>query len=118
MFCPNCKAEYRDGFYKCADCNEDLTYELPVEEEVRMQDEDKPGGNLKTVQTYMSEAEASVALSFLVSNGINGILLGDNHGMRAYGSCIRYNKLMVDEKDVDRAKELLDSSMTGQEEES
>jgi hypothetical protein len=24
MFCPQCKAEYREGFYRCADCNIDL----------------------------------------------------------------------------------------------
>jgi hypothetical protein len=31
MFCPLCKAEYRPGFTRCADCEVDLVYELPVE---------------------------------------------------------------------------------------
>jgi hypothetical protein len=30
MFCPNCKAEYRDGFTRCADCDVDLVWELPA----------------------------------------------------------------------------------------
>jgi hypothetical protein len=29
MFCPNCKAEYRDGFTSCADCRVDLAPERP-----------------------------------------------------------------------------------------
>jgi len=32
MFCPVCKAEYRLGFTKCADCGVDLVKNLPVEE--------------------------------------------------------------------------------------
>jgi hypothetical protein len=30
MFCPSCKAEYRSGFTRCADCDVELVYELPV----------------------------------------------------------------------------------------
>jgi hypothetical protein len=29
MFCPNCKAEYRSGFTRCADCHVDLVEKLP-----------------------------------------------------------------------------------------
>ena len=29
MICPNCKTEYRDGFYVCADCNINLVSDLP-----------------------------------------------------------------------------------------
>jgi len=28
MFCPKCKAEYREGFTECADSNVTLVYEL------------------------------------------------------------------------------------------
>jgi hypothetical protein len=31
MFCPECKAEYRQGFTRCADCDVDLVYELESE---------------------------------------------------------------------------------------
>jgi hypothetical protein len=30
MFCPECKAEYRSGFARCADCDAELVYELPA----------------------------------------------------------------------------------------
>jgi hypothetical protein len=33
MFCPECQAEYRQGFTRCADCDVDLVYELPREPE-------------------------------------------------------------------------------------
>ena len=29
MFCPECKAEYRDGFTRCSDCDVDLVAGLP-----------------------------------------------------------------------------------------
>jgi hypothetical protein len=31
MFCPVCKAEYRPGFHRCADCDVELVDELPAE---------------------------------------------------------------------------------------
>jgi hypothetical protein len=31
MFCPQCKAEYRSGFARCADCGVELVSELPAE---------------------------------------------------------------------------------------
>ena len=31
MFCPECRAEYREGFYTCSDCGVSLVSELPPE---------------------------------------------------------------------------------------
>ncbi len=33
MFCPQCKAEYRQGFTRCADCDVELVHGLPEAEE-------------------------------------------------------------------------------------
>jgi len=41
VFCPRCKAEYRKGFSRCADCEVDLVYELPKQAiELRQTGED------------------------------------------------------------------------------
>lgn len=32
MFCPNCRAEYREGFLRCAECDVALVHELPAED--------------------------------------------------------------------------------------
>ena len=33
MYCPECKTEYRQGFYECADCKIPLVHELSAEKE-------------------------------------------------------------------------------------
>ena len=33
MFCPKCRAEYREGFTECSDCKVPLVSELPLEPE-------------------------------------------------------------------------------------
>ena len=33
MYCPECRAEYREGFVHCADCDVDLVDALPPEDE-------------------------------------------------------------------------------------
>lgn len=39
MFCPKCKCEYREGFYRCSDCKVELVNELPQVEEYKNQPE-------------------------------------------------------------------------------
>ena len=50
MFCPLCKAEYREGVYRCADCDAALVNSLPDEE----------GGNADSQET---EQEVAVLLT-------------------------------------------------------
>ena len=53
MYCPQCRAEYRDGFYRCSDCQIPLVNELPPAEPHELNDL-----NVVTVL----ETEDSVAL--------------------------------------------------------
>jgi hypothetical protein len=39
MFCPQCKAEYRQGFTRCSDCDVELVYALPQDSEQQAADE-------------------------------------------------------------------------------
>lgn len=43
MFCPQCKAEYRQGFTHCSDCDCDLVWELP--EQAIVQHQPAPPGD-------------------------------------------------------------------------
>lgn len=43
MFCPQCKAEYRQGFTRCADCDVDLVYDLPQTSIERQPARPEPG---------------------------------------------------------------------------
>jgi hypothetical protein len=43
MICPVCKAEYRPGFYRCADCDVELVQELPAEALVAPEPAAAPG---------------------------------------------------------------------------
>lgn len=42
MFCPQCKAEYRQGFTHCADCDVDLVWEMP-KAAIELRPVDEPG---------------------------------------------------------------------------
>jgi len=43
MICPLCKAEYRQGFTRCADCDVDLVYTIPTTESYRASPTASPG---------------------------------------------------------------------------
>jgi len=43
MICPVCKAEYRQGFTRCADCDVDLVYTIPTTESYRTSPTASPG---------------------------------------------------------------------------
>ncbi len=45
MFCPQCQAEYRQGFTRCADCDVDLVHALPEVPDVL----DQPGEKLHSL---------------------------------------------------------------------
>lgn len=65
MWCPNCKAEYRDGFTVCADCKVDLTGERPPAPEHSRED---------WVEVWRGEsARASLVCAALESAGIEAI---------------------------------------------
>jgi len=51
MYCPICRAEFREGFYRCEDCDTALVEELPEEKA-------KPG----YVQLAMVFTEGEIAL--------------------------------------------------------
>ena len=107
MFCPNCRAEYREGFQVCADCSVDLVDELTPEPEPEFV-------NLKEVLATYNPADVAFLKSLLESEGIQYFFKGEHFMyMRPLADPVR---LMVREDQVEAALELLkdvDLSVTG-----
>jgi hypothetical protein len=98
MFCPNCKAEYRQGFEKCDDCNVSLVAELPPEPETEYVDYDE-------VFTTFNSAEIALMKSLLDSEDIPYFFHGETF-VQMTGLAVPA-KLMVKKDHVETAKELL-----------
>jgi len=107
MFCPKCKAEYREGYLRCTDCDIDLVHELPPE----------PGPSYVEyvdfikIRTYYSRHDADLAKSLLSANSIHAVVISDDAGGIHHGLAFsRGVHLMVQEEDVEKAKEILYNS--------
>jgi len=100
MFCPKCKSEYREGFYKCADCGADLVAEQPPEliKEVSYVD---------LVEVYSTYQQSDIAFikSVLDGEGIPYFFEGESSIMLIGAGA--YARLLVKAEEADRAKEIL-----------
>ena len=98
MFCPKCKAEYRQGFEKCDDCDVALVAELPPEPETEYVDYEE-------VLTTFNSAEIALMKSLLDSEEIPYFFHGEAFGQMT-GLAVPA-KLMVKKEHVETARELL-----------
>lgn len=100
MFCPKCKSEYRDGFYKCADCGADLVAEQPLEllEKVSYVD-------LVEVYSTYQQSDISFIKSVFDGDGITYYFEGENSNLIVGGGA--YARLLVKAEDVLRARDIL-----------
>ena len=71
MFCPRCKAGYRPGFIRCADCDIELVDHLP-EEHNHLKDSQNTGPmtDFVIIMTARDPVDAGQICSFLQANGI------------------------------------------------
>ena len=74
MFCPDCGAEYRQGFYECSDCQVALVAELPPVSE--------PHPNARLVPVFEAEGPLmfSMAKSILEEAAIECFASDDGLG--------------------------------------
>jgi hypothetical protein len=98
MFCPKCKSEYRDGFYKCADCGADLIAEQPPEfmEEVSYVD-------LSEIYSTYQQSDIAFIKSVLDGEGITYFFEGESPNL--FG--MAYARLLVKAEEAPRAREIL-----------
>ena len=106
MFCPKCKAEYREGFFRCTDCDIDLVLELPPEPELPVERVEYI--DFIKIKSYPNRHEAELAKGFLSINGIDAVVSGDDYGGIQPGLSFSIGvQLLVKEEDVEKAKEIL-----------
>jgi hypothetical protein len=100
MFCPKCKSEYREGFYKCADCGADLIDQLPQEAPDNF-------GSDEFVEVFSTYQQGDIAFikSILDEDGITYFFQGENSIMLIAAGA--YARLMVKADEAQRAKEIL-----------
>ena len=100
MFCPKCRSEYRNGFYKCADCGVDLVSELPPETEGDV-------GDVELVEVFSTYNQGDIAFikSVLDGEGITYYFQGENSNLMVGGGA--YARLLVKAEEVQRAREIL-----------
>ena len=65
MFCPQCKAEYRDGFSRCSDCDIALVAELPKSTEPTVYE-----GHLRLIHTTHDQSNCVAFCRQLIAAGI------------------------------------------------
>jgi hypothetical protein len=100
MFCPKCKSEYREGFYKCADCGSDLVVHLPRE----VSDDPSDEEFVEVFSTYQ-QGDIAFIKSVLEGEGITYFFQGENSIMLIAAGA--YARLLVKANEANRAKEIL-----------
>ena len=102
MICPECKAEYREGYTKCADCEVELVDTITLENE----ESSKPEEIIfETVMTSFNQGEIAIAKSLLESNNIQCFVQGES-----FNSLFRTSipvSIKVPEEYSNQAKEVL-----------
>ena len=117
MFCPECKAEYREGFYTCADCGKELVYELPQEEDVAAEGAVTTEGFV-AVAGLLNDGLANHIFNYLMSNGIEAQIGDDkSKSFRTKGFTPPSFQVMVSEENEEKALSLIEKVMSEQPEE-
>jgi hypothetical protein len=99
MWCPECRAEYREGYQTCADCGVKLMPGSPPAEKAPEDEQ------LVELAHFETTAEAGMVKELLEKNGITCVFHG---GTDPIGAPISTGQieLLVDEDDFARAEEL------------
>ena len=110
MFCPQCRAEYRPGFFRCSDCDVPLVDQLPADSPVtdRHPGSETDHPELVVLRTFSTVVEADLAKSALDSIGIDSMVRSDNEG--GQGPWLAFSQgveLLVRADDVAAANDML-----------
>jgi hypothetical protein len=108
MFCPQCRAEYREGFFRCSDCDIPLVDQLPADRPDRQPRSETDHAELVLLRTFPSAIEADLAKTALDSIGIDSVVRSDNKGGQTPGLAFSQGvELLVRADDVAAANDML-----------
>src|SRR5688572_23392592 len=100
MFCPVCEAEFQPGITKCPEDEVDL-----VATQVNAGDDSE--ANFVALHTLSSPVEAEMVNDILRQNGVRSVVKSANDAFSPVFSAVSPGAaVLVDERDLDRAKEL------------
>ncbi len=100
MFCPKCRAEYREGFFTCSDCHIDLVGTIPP-----LHEPEYEFVNFIEILATYNPADVVFLKSLLESEGIQYFFKGEHFMyMRPLADPVR---LMVRQDQADEAKKLV-----------
>lgn len=102
MFCPKCKAEYREGIYVCPECGVNLVDEL--------KDDINHNETPCLVYVAANEFEADVIVAKLKAEGIYAFKRfkgTDSYNRIILGRTILGVEIIVGESDFESAKEII-----------
>jgi hypothetical protein len=102
MFCPQCRTEYREGFYTCADCGVSLVSELPPEPTPEYLEYEE-------ILISLSASDVATIKSLLESEGIAYYFRGESSYHFAPPT-----RLMVQKDRADEAREILEGLETSE----
>jgi len=104
MFCPVCESEYRSGITKCPDDGAELVEQLMPEAGAS----DDSEARFVTLHTLSSPAEAEMVNDILRQNDVRSVVQsGGNDAFSPVFSAVSPGAaVLVDERDLDRAREL------------
>lgn len=104
MFCPVCESEYQGGITNCPDDGAELVEALSTEAGAT----DDSEARFVTLHTLSSPAEAEMVNDILRQNGVRSVIQGgSNDAFAPVLSAVSPGAaVLVDERDLDRAKEL------------
>ena len=108
-FCPECGAEYGAEVTKCIDCAVDLA-DTPPERAAA----EEAGLELVELAGFPNYSEAEMIKELLEGNGIRTVLRGEADPI-GVASGATPTTLLVEERDMERAREIYEAYFAGEE---